>query len=501
MADAAFLLELRGVRKSFGGVEVLQGVDFQLKRGEIHALLGQNGAGKSTLMKLIDGVHQRDGGEMLINSKLVNLRSPAEARSLGIGMVFQEFSLISSMTVEQNVVLTQEPARFGFIGRRAERERARQALAALGVDVPLGKLIGRLPVGDHQMVEIAETLLHDPRILILDEPTASLSREEVARLFIVLRGLREKGIGIIYISHHLHEVMELCDRVTVLKDGLVTMRASRDEVSVAALVEAVVGCALDAEVKRVKRPVRSGPPLIEVNGLQVGRRVKGASFAVHRGEVVGIAGLVGSGRSEILETLFGLRRFRGQVRWKGESVRPKSPAEAMRLGIALIPEDRRREGLVATHSVRDNMLLAAWPGVSRSGLISDRAADKIVTSFVDRLRIRVKNVLRPVATLSGGNQQKVVIAKFLAVRPQLLMFDEPTAGIDVGTKRQIINQIRGLAAEGYAAIFVSSDLQEIVDVADRVLILQRGVVTREIDCFDARPSEADLAAALQAQAA
>ena len=203
MADAAFLLELRGVRKSFGGVEVLQGVDFQLKRGEIHALLGQNGAGKSTLMKLIDGVHQRDGGEMLIDSKLVNPRSPAEARSrlLGIGMVFQEFSLISSMTVEQNVVLTQEPARFGFIGRGAERERARQALATLGVDVPLGKLIGRLPVGDHQMVEIAKTLLHDPRILILDEPTASLSREEVARLFIVLRGLREKGIGIIYIAH------------------------------------------------------------------------------------------------------------------------------------------------------------------------------------------------------------------------------------------------------------------------------------------------------------
>lgn len=501
VAEGEVIIELRGIRKSFGGIEVLHGVDFKLRRGEIHAFLGANGAGKSTLMKLINGVYQLEEGEILIDGKPVKFRSPADARAFGIGMVYQEFSLIPTLTVGQNVLLTEEPTRFGVIGRRSENERARAALAKLGIDIAPGARLSRLSVGDQQMVEIAKTLVHNPRILILDEPTASLSREEVGRLFSVLRSLREQGIGIIYISHHLHEVLDICDQLTILKDGVVTKSTSKAGVSIDELVTAVVGKPLQARAERNAGALSKGAPLLEVDSLHVGSRVRGVSFTIHKGEVVGFAGLVGSGRSEILEALFGARKYRGTIRWNGKTLQARSPAEAMRAGIALIPEDRRREGLVAQQSVRDNMLLAAWSRVTRMGLISDRGADAVVSDFVKRLEIRLASAERPVVTLSGGNQQKVVLAKFLAIQPQLLMFDEPTAGIDVGTKRQILNQIRSLAAEGYAGIFVSSDLQEIAEVADRIIVLQRGVVTAEIDCALHRPTETDLTAAIQAKAA
>jgi ribose transport system ATP-binding protein len=477
------LLEARGIRKSFNGVEVLHGIDFTLRRGQVHGLVGQNGAGKSTLMKILSGVYQRDGGETLIDGMPVQYDSPLGAREHGIAMVFQEFSLVSTMTVAQNVLLTREPTgRAGLIDEHAARVRTMAAIEPLGVAIDPDAQIGDLPIGQRQLVEVAKAISQQARILILDEPTASLPAGEIATLFEAIRRLTATGIGIVYISHHLQELLAICDHVTVLRDGAVTRSAPSASMSVAEVIRAMLGQSLERELDWKPREHDPGvAPLLRVDRLRT-MRVHDISFEVHAGEIVGIAGLLGSGRTEVLRALFGLDRADGgTIELASRPVRFGSPRDALAAGVALVPEDRRRAGLVPDHAVRTNILMAAWSRISRAGLVRERLGDGIARGFVERLKIQTTGLGQQVSRLSGGNQQKVVVAKNLAIRPRVLLLDDPTVGIDVRSKADILDEVRELAAGGNAILVVSSELAELSALCDRVMILADGRLTGWLD--------------------
>lgn len=482
-AAATPLLEARGIRKSFHGVEVLHGVDFVLRRGQIHGVVGQNGAGKSTLMKILNGVYTRDDGETLIDGRPVAFATPLDARRHGIAMVFQEFSLVPTMTVAQNVLLTREPiGPGGLIDEGEERRRTLAAIEPLGVAIDPGALVGDLPIGARQLVEIAKAISQDARILILDEPTASLPAGEVETLFRAIRRLTAKGIAIVYISHHLQELLAISDHVTVLRDGEVRLSAPAPTLTMGQMIQAMLGQSLQRELdwKPHQRDV-TARPLLRVDGLSAGK-VRDISFELRCGEVLGIAGLLGSGRTELLRVLFGIDQPEaGTIEFEGRPIRLPTPSHALRAGIALVPEDRRRAGLVADHAVRSNILMAAWHRISRGGFVRDRAGDRIVGGFVERLKIRTTGLDQQVARLSGGNQQKVVVAKNLAVRPTVLLLDDPTVGIDVRSKADILDEARALAAEGNGIIIVSSELAELSALCDRVMILAGGRTAAWLD--------------------
>lgn len=478
------LLEATGIRKSFHGVEVLHGVDFGLRRGEVHGLVGQNGAGKSTLMKILNGVYARDAGEIRIGGGVAEYDSAAGAREHGIAMVFQEFSLIPTMTVAQNVLLTREPrGAGGLIDDGAANRRTREVLGELGVVINPKREVGRLAVGSRQLVEIAKALSQETAILILDEPTASLTVSEIETLFASIRRLTAKGIAIVYISHHLREVIEICDRVTVLRDGAVTLSAPTHTLSLPAVVRSMLGASLETELRWQDRSVdRSRTPLLRASGLCLGERVRDVSFDLHAGEVLGIAGLLGSGRTELFRVLFGIDRPEaGSLEIDGKRVTIGSPGAALRRGMALVPEDRRRAGLVPEHSVRANVLMAAWRTIARLGLVRDREGDRLVVGFVERLKIRTPGLRQQVNRLSGGNQQKVVVAKYLTVRPRVLLLDDPTVGIDVRSKADILDEVRTMAEAGTGIILVSSEFEELAAVADRVMLLRDGAVAGWLD--------------------
>ena len=477
------VLAVRGIRKSFSGVEVLHGVDFTLRRGEVHGIVGQNGAGKSTLVKIIDGAYSGDSGEIEIDGAPLARGAPGESRRRGIAMVFQEFSLIPAMPVGHNVVLTREPTgRTGLIDDGEVRRRARAALARVGADIDPDHLVEELPVGSRQLVEIAKAISQDASILILDEPTASLTATEIQALTAAIRRLTADGISVIYISHHLDEVVAICDRVTVLRDGLVTLVAEAGEVTLASIIEHMLGRSLESALAYEGRDIdRASAPLLRVTGLR-NSRLDEVSFEVHPGEILGIAGLLGSGRSELLRAIFGIDRLdAGAIELRGRAVRLRSPKDALDAGIALIPEDRARAGLVRDHSVGDNILMAAWRRFARASLIDDRAATGAARRLMDQLQIRATGPDQAVRSLSGGNQQKVVVAKNLTVDPSVLLLDDPTVGVDVGSKREILMGIRDLARNGKGIVIVSSEFEELSGLADRVLLLRNGAVVRTLD--------------------
>ena len=479
-------LAVRGIRKSFSGVEVLHGVDFTLFRGEVHGIVGQNGAGKSTLVKIIDGAYTSDAGTIEVDGVPLTRAGSGESRRRGIAMVFQEFSLIPSMGVGDNIVLTREPkGRTGLIDDREVRRRARIALARLGADIDPDRLVEELPVGSRQLVEIAKAISRDASILILDEPTASLAATEIQALTRAIRRLTADGISVVYISHHLDEVVAICDRVTVLRDGAVTLVAEAGEVTLAAIIEHMLGRSLESALAYEARNVdRAGDPLLRVSGLRNGR-LKDISFELHRGEILGIAGLLGSGRSELLRTIFGIDRLdAGSIEMGGRPVRLRSPRDALDAGVALIPEDRARAGLVRDHSVGHNILMAAWRRFAKASVIDDGAANAAARRLVDQLQIRTTGLDQEVRSLSGGNQQKVVVAKNLTVDPSVLLLDDPTVGVDVGSKREILMEVRGLARKGKGIVLVSSEFEELSGVADRVLLLRDGGVLRVLDRAD-----------------
>ncbi|GAA1646447.1 sugar ABC transporter ATP-binding protein [Kribbella alba] len=477
------VVELRGICKSFDGVPVLLGADLEVVPGEVHALAGGNGAGKSTLMKILQGVYAKDAGEILVAGRPVVLASVQDAKAAGIGMVFQEFSLVPSLTVAQNLYLTTEAtSRIGLINDRDSRERARRVFAELEVDVDVDATVADLPTAYWQLAEIAKAVAQDARVLILDEPTASLARAEVDALFALIRRLRTRGISIIYISHRMDEIYRIADRITVLRDGRSLFTRRLDDVTPAEIVHGIVGRPDNGVLSNRPRESNGGEVLLEAINLSAGPRVCGVSFQLRAGEILGIAGLMGSGRSELARCLFGIDRLdAGEVRIRGRRIELRSPRDAQSAGIALIPEDRREQGLVLEHSVADNLLLPQLATIRRGPLLDRRAARRLSQTLIDRFAIKTTDPDQPVRRLSGGNQQKVVIAKWLGTQPEVLIMDEPTAGVDVGTKAEIVAIIRHLAGTGGAVIVISSEFPELLAVSDRVLVLRDGAVAEQLD--------------------
>lgn len=491
---------MTGICKAFDGVPVLRDVDLEIAPGEVHALAGGNGAGKSTLMKILQGVYQRDAGSVEVFGRPLHATSIQAARAAGIGMVFQEFSLIDTLTVAQNIFLDAEPRRAGLIDDAGMRSVAAGLLARIQVDIDPAAEVADLPTAQWQLTEIAKALSQDARVLIMDEPTASLAKHEVQALFDLIARLKAQGIAIIYISHRMDEVYRIADRITILQGGANLVTARLDQITPQEIVAGIAGRELADPAEDRGSGAAPGRVLLEVDGLHA-RGVHGVDLQLRAGEVVGIAGLMGSGRTELAQALFGVNRITGgQVRRDGRPVELSSPSAAVAAGIALIPEDRRLQGLVLDHSVRENLTLPLLHRLRRWGLVAADKVRALSDELIERLEIAVARPQSPARLLSGGNQQKVVIAKWLGTAPDVLVMDEPTAGVDVGTKSQIVRIVRELARQGKGIIVISSEYPELIAVCDRFLILRDGVVVDSLDASQVT-GEVDLELAVQGLAA
>lgn len=482
-ADPLPVLELRDVDKAFGAVPVLRGASFSLRRGEVHALMGGNGAGKSTLMKILTGNYTKDAGTILIDGKEAHIASPQDAERLGIAMIFQEFSLIPTLSVAENVFLTREPRRGRFIDDRASEEQTRELFSEMGEVVDPRARVADLSTGYWQLTEIAKALAQNARVLIMDEPTSTLTETETQSLFRLIDKLKARGISIIYISHRMEEIFRITDRITVLRDGRNVITAETSQVTMARVIDDIVGKTMEAAFAWHERPVtRDGPPLLSVRGLTAGTRVSDVTFDLYPGEILGIAGLMGSGRTELARALFGIDAIdAGEILVRGKPVNIHVPDDAIDAGLALVPEDRRSQGLVLDHTVEDNLTLPLLPRLRQRGLIDDSRVRRIADSFVESLQIKASSIDTPVRLLSGGNQQKIVIGKWLATEPEILIMDEPTAGVDIGAKTEILGVIRRLADQGKGIIVISSEPAELLAVSDRILVLREGRLHRVLD--------------------
>ena len=473
------LFSMRGIRKSFPGVQALRGVDLDVHAGEVLALLGENGAGKSTLMKVLGGAHRADAGVLEMDGAEVSFGSPQEARAAGIAVIYQEFNLVPELTAAENIFLGQEATRAGFVARGEERRRAADLFRRLGVAIDLNAPCSRLTTAQQQLVEIARALARDTRIIVMDEPTAALTAGEVSRLFEIIRDLQSRGIAVIYISHRLDEIFALADRVVVLRDGRNVGTRPLEGLSRTELIKMMVGRELADEYPR--RTTAPGPVRLVVSGLCRGRAVRDVSFTVRAGEILAIAGLVGAGRTETLRLIFGAdKRHAGDIILDGRLLDIRSPRDAIAAGIGLLTEDRKLQGLVLGQSVRENFALPNLGTLSRFGFVDGRREREAFGRHVDQLRIKVPHQDERARNLSGGNQQKVVLAKWLERDCEVLFFDEPTRGIDVGARHEIYLLMNDLAARGKAIVMVSSELPEVLGLADRILVMHEGRITGEI---------------------
>lgn len=474
------VLEVSGIGKRFPGVRALHEVDLEIGEGEVVAVLGENGAGKSTLMKILAGVQGPDEGSIRVDGKEVTIGSVEEGLQLGIALIHQELNLATNLTVGANIFLGQEPRKRGLIDERTIFERSISFLERVGLEVSPDTLVADLPIGKQQLVEIAKALSTEARILIMDEPTSSLSQKETERLFEVVKDLRSSGVSIVYISHRLGEVIELADRVAVLRDGENAGELSGDEITHDAMVSLMVG--RDLSRFYAHEPHEAGATVLSVKALRSPAHPDHkVSLSLKSGEIVGMAGLVGAGRSELLETLFGITpALEGKVEVEGKSVELLSPGVAIESGIALVPEDRKGKGLVLDMAVGDNVSLASIDRDSRGGFLNFSAEEAIAAEMTEKMKIKTPSSRQIVRFLSGGNQQKVVLGKWLAMKPKVLLLDEPTRGIDIGAKQEIYALMEELAKEGVAILFVSSELEEIIGVADRALVMHEGKLTGEL---------------------
>ncbi|HZS79675.1 MAG TPA: sugar ABC transporter ATP-binding protein [Ktedonobacteraceae bacterium] len=471
------IVEMRVVAKHFGGVQALRGVDFQLFPGEVHALLGENGAGKSTLVKILGGIYKPDAGVVKIGGEAIEMRSPTQAQALGIAVVQQEPKLFPDLDVAENVFMGRHPRdRFGRIDWKRMYREVDALLASLDVPLSSHTPVQGLSIAEQQLVEIAKALSIQARVLVLDEPTAALSAHEVEELFAIVKQLRERGVAILFVSHRLEEVFAIADRLTVFRDGTHIITASVSEMTTEEIIKHMVGRELSNLFPKSETEI--GDVVLEVRHLTRPGVFSDVSFQLRKGEILGFAGLVGAGRTEVARVLFGIDQAEsGEIWFKGKKVSIHSPQQAMDYGIAYVPEDRHQQGLVMNFSIATNVTLSILDKVSRLGLIDPRQERKIASDYSSQLRVRSAGVEQQVSALSGGNQQKVVLSKWLATNPSILILDEPTRGIDVGAKAEVHRIISDLAASGLAIILISSELPEVLAMSDRVIVLHEGRVT------------------------
>ncbi|MEU6853083.1 sugar ABC transporter ATP-binding protein [Actinacidiphila alni] len=474
------VLALEGVSKSFGAVRALRDVSLRLYAGEAHALAGENGAGKSTLIKALAGVHRPDSGTVLLDGAPVVFHGPADARDAGVAVIYQEPTLFPDLSIAENIFVGRQPRRsFGRVDHKSVRQATADLFRRLGVDLDPDQPARGLSIADQQLVEIAKALSFDARVLIMDEPTAALTGSEVARLFGVVRALRESGAAVLFISHRLEEVFQLCQRVTTLRDGAWIASEPVEGLTEDDLVRRMVGRDLDELYP--KQDAKVGEVALSVRRLTREGVFTDVSFDVRRGEIVGLAGLVGAGRSEVARAVFGVDRWdAGEVEVDGRPLKSGAPSLAMAAGLALVPEDRREQGLVMEMSIERNINLTGFGATSRAGLMNRGAERSRAVDWALRLQVKYARLADVVGTLSGGNQQKVVLAKWLATDPRVLIVDEPTRGIDVGTKAEVHRLLSQLAADGLAVLMISSDLPEILGMADRVLVMHEGRLAADI---------------------
>ncbi len=478
--EAAPLLEVRQVTKQFPGVLALREVDLTLNRGEVLAVIGENGAGKSTRMKILAGVQPPDEGEIFIDEQPAHLLSVEAALEAGVALIHQELNLADNLTVGANIFLGREPLRLGLIDHSRVQRESREFLDSVGLEVNPATLVRELPVGKQQMVEIAKALSINARVLIMDEPTSSLSQRETENLFEVIKDLRERGVSIVYISHRLGEVKELADRVSVLRDGENAGELTREYINHNSMVRLMVGRDLSAFYHHTPREPEE--TVLKVTGLRTPAHPEfELDFDVHAGEIVGLAGLVGAGRTELLQTLFGVTpTLGGSIEIEGKAVNPRTPNEAIAAGIALAPEDRKQQGIILGMAVRENMSLPSLRRDQRNGFLNRQQETDITAEMIDQMSIKTPSAEQVVRFLSGGNQQKVVLGKWLAMEPKLLLLDEPTRGIDIGAKQEIYGLMENLAQRGVAILFVSSEMEEVLGMSDRALVMHEGRLSGEL---------------------
>ena len=475
------LLEIKNITKRFSGVTALDGVSLSIARGEVHALIGENGAGKSTLMKILAGVQPPDSGTISFDGKLVTIRNVQDAIDLGIALIHQELNLADNLEVASNIFLGREPTRFGLIDSRTIRQRSREYLAKVGLDIEPNVKVSELTIGLQQLVEIAKALSVNARVLIMDEPTSSLSQRETDALYKVIRDLKQQGVSIIYISHRLTEIKELADRVTVLRDGQNAGSLQRDEITHDSMVKLMVGRDIDQFYERKAQATRD--VVLQLDQVRTSAWPQHeVSFKIRGGEIVGVGGLVGAGRTELLETIFGLTpALSGSVAVDGNVLKLSSNRDAIQAGIALVPEDRKSAGLVLEAGVRSNIGLPSLWRHRVAQMFANRSKEKSVSAeMIAEMKIKTPNDGQQVKYLSGGNQQKVVIGKWLSMSPRVLLLDEPTRGVDVGAKQEIYRLMEELAEQGVAVLFVSSELEEVISMSDRALVMHEGRLAGEL---------------------
>lgn len=478
----SLLLRMRGIVKHFPGAKALDGVDLDVRAGEVHCLLGQNGAGKSTLIKVLSGAHQPDAGTIRWQGEEVTIPSPQAALALGVATMYQELDVVDGLTVAENIHLGHELAAGGLLRRRQAHARTRELLSRLGHgEISPSREVGQLSAAGKQVVSMARALSHDAKVIIMDEPSAVLDSEEVANLFRIVRSLSAEGVAVIYISHRLEEIREIGDRITVLKDGrTVASGLQVADTPTPELIRLMTGRTVVTGLGGQRAPVPDGPPLLEVESLSLAGVFADVSFRVRPGEIVGLAGLVGAGRSEILETVYGARRATsGTVRVQGRTIRPGSVPAAVAAGIGLAPEERKSQGLLLDEPVYRNITLSTFARFARSGFLDERAERAAAREQIDALQLAPAHTDRAVRTLSGGNQQKAMLARWLVHGCSVLLLDEPTRGVDVGARAEIYSLIRRLAAQGAAVVIVSSEIEEVLGLADEVLVISEGRVVHQ----------------------
>lgn len=471
-------IEMRGINKAFGGNKVLKNAGFLLDNGEVHALVGENGAGKSTLMKILTGVYTRDEGTVIVDGKEVCYKNPKEAENAGIVFIHQELNVLFDLTVEENMFMGKEITnKFGVCDKKSMRDEAKKVLDRLGVNINPSTRMDRLSVGQQQMIEIAKALMIDAKVIIMDEPTAALTQNETKVLFQIIRNLREKGVSIIYISHRMEEIFELCDSITVLRDGEYIATKKITDTDMNDLVKMMIGREIGERYP--ERNAKIGAVVFEVKDFNCPGVFNNISFQVRAGEVLGVSGLMGAGRTEIMKAIFGdMPNVTGKVFIDGMEIVNKNPRDAMKNGIGFITEDRKSEGLMLEDSIMKNISIANLGRISKNGVLMKKTENDLVKEAIEELHIKCFGPSHECNKLSGGNQQKVVFAKWIDTDPKVLILDEPTRGVDIGAKKDIYNIINKLAATGVAIIMVSSELPEVLGMSDRIMVVREGKITR-----------------------